>query len=409
MNMSFLKEFPGKEELLASYDEARFKDPLKVNNHIHTPYSFSAFNSVSEAVKLAEEEGVKILGINDFYGTDGYEEFINVCMDHAIFPLLNIELIGISDKDQKEGIRINDPKNPGRMYVSGKGLSFPFTLPPDKASKLKKIVEGSNLQVEEMITLLNEWMKKQCIDLKLSKEEIMENYAMNLLRERHVAKRLRIMLSNEVADQSKYELTLSALYNGKASIVDQKNIAGTEEEMRSRLLKSGAPAFVPEDDDAFLPLKEIINLIQAGGGIPTYPMLLDGAGANMTAFEDSKEKLMAVIEGHGISSIELIPLRNDINVLKEYAEYFYENGFVVSFGTEHNTSAMIPITVSAKGGVDLDEKLLNISFNGTAYQAAHQYLNSQKKGDSKTGSRAEMELLGKAVLQYYFDTYLQNK
>ena len=68
-----------------------------------------------------------------------------------------------------------------------------------------------------------------------------------------------------------------------------------------------------------------------------------------------------------------------------YAEYFYDNGFVVSFGTEHNTSAMIPLTVSAKGGVNLDETLMEISFNGTAYQAAHHYLDAQNSGDTFAG------------------------
>ncbi len=406
INMNFLKEFPGKEELLASYDEARFKDPLKVNNHIHTPYSFSAFNSIAEAVELADEENIRVLGINDFYVVDGHEEFVDACINHGVFPLLNIELIGISHSDQEQGIRINDPKNPGRIYLSGKGLSSPFNLPEEEMTKLQKIVEGSNMQVADMVSLLNDWMKKQGIDLKLSKKEIMDDYAMNLLRERHVAKRMRLLLDEKAKDQSEYVRILTDLYDGMATINDRNDISGTEEELRSRLLKAGAPAFVPEDDDAFLPLEEIMKLIRAAGGVPTYPMLLDGAGAIMTEFENSKEELKSVLDKHGISAIELIPLRNDIEVLNEYAEYFYENGFMVSFGTEHNTSAMIPLTVSAKGGVALDEKLMNITFNGTACQAAHQYLNTQNGGEVQIGSRDEMEKLGKAVFQYYFDNYL---
>ena len=58
-----------------------------------------------------------------------------------------------------------------------------------------------------------------------------------------------------------------------------------------------APAFVPEDDEAFLPMKEIMALIRNAGGIPAYPLLLDGAGASMTEFENSKEKLKKVLEG----------------------------------------------------------------------------------------------------------------
>lgn len=407
--MNFLKEFPGKEELVAAYDEARFTKPLKVNNHIHTPYSFSAFDSVAAAVEMANKENVKMLGINDFYVTDGHDEFIDACIHHGVFPLLNIELIGISHSDQDKGVRINDPKNPGRIYLSGKGLSSPFNLPADEAAKLQKIVEGSNLQVEEMISLLNTWMEKQGMRLKLSQKEIVDNYAMNLLRERHVARVIRQKLDIESDDQADYEARLNALYNGEASVTDRQDIAGTEEELRSRLLKSGAPAFVPEDDDAFLPLEEIIELIKAAGGIPTYPLLLDGAGVSMTEFERSKEELKAVLDKHGIKAIELIPLRNNITILKEYSEYFYDNGFVVSFGTEHNTSAMIPLTVSAKGGVSLDETLMDISFNGCAYQAAHHYLDEHNSGETIGGSRDDMEILGKAVLQYYFDTYLPSK
>ena len=43
-----------------------------VNAHLHTPYSFSAFASVDEALDHAAAEGVKVVGINDFYSTDGY-------------------------------------------------------------------------------------------------------------------------------------------------------------------------------------------------------------------------------------------------------------------------------------------------------------------------------------------------
>ena len=63
---------------------------------------------------MADSENVKILGINDFYVTEGYKEFIEMCRLYHIFPLLNFELIGISREDQESGIRVNDPGNPGR-------------------------------------------------------------------------------------------------------------------------------------------------------------------------------------------------------------------------------------------------------------------------------------------------------
>ncbi len=104
----------------------------------------------------------------------------------------------------------------------------------------------------------------------------------------------------------------------------------------------------------------------------------------------------------GFNSVELIPLRNRFEVLKEYAEYFYDNGFVVSFGTEHNTTAMRPLTVSCRDQVPLDEKLMQISFNGAAYLAAHQYLTVKEGPGYEQMTRAEMEALGRAVLNHYF-------
>ncbi len=185
----------------------------------------------------------------------------------------------------------------------------------------------------------------------------------------------------------------------------RSDIPGTEDEIRSRLLKSGAPAFVPEDDKAFLPLEEIIKIIRVAGGIPTYPLLLDGTGGKITEFEDGKEQLMEELDNRGFNSIEFIPLRNKFEKLKEYAEFFYENGFVVSCGTEHNTSALGPVAVSCKEGVELDNSLTEISFNGAAYVAAHQYLVAKEGPGYQPCSRDQMERLGKAIFQYYFETY----
>ena len=117
------------------------------------------------------------------------------------------------------------------------------------------------------------------------------------------------------------------------------------------------------------------------------------------------EHLLEVLKSRGFNSVELIPLRNQFEQLKEYTEFFYDQGFVVSFGTEHNTTAMRPITVSCKKEVPLDDSLMQISFNGAAYVAAHQYLVAREGSDDQTLSRDEMELLGRAIFQYYFNEY----
>ncbi len=402
MKMNHLKKFPDRASLLESQGGADGRIPLKVNNHIHTPYSFSAFRDIDEAVRMAKLEDIRVLGINDFYVTDGYGEFIRKCLLNHLFPLLNIELIGISKREQEDGIRINDPGNPGRIYICGKGLAHPPILPAKQQQKLDQIINRSNSQVTEMIRLLNQWMKHQQLDMTLSTGEVMQGVSGKLLRERHVARALRLKLEDHVGSKEAFNRLLQKLYGGKEADRQREDIAGTEDEMRARLLKSGAPAFVPEDGNAFLSINEIMSIIRDAGGIPTYPMLLDGTGGAMTGFERNKTELADSLKKMGFDSVELIPHRNGFEMVKEYASYFYAEGYMVSFGTEHNTSAMSPLTVSCRGEEPLDEELMQISYNGAACVAAHQYMTAREGKAYEPIDRLEMEKLGHAVFQHYF-------
>ena len=52
---------------------------VSVNAHLHTPYSFSAFDTLTDALNRAVAENVKVVGINDFYTTAGYGEWDREC------------------------------------------------------------------------------------------------------------------------------------------------------------------------------------------------------------------------------------------------------------------------------------------------------------------------------------------
>ena len=323
-------------------------------------------------------------------------------MKRRVFPLLNIELIGINKADQENGIRVNDPGNPGRTYISGKGLKFPVELSEKLNEKLADVINEAHKQISEMIDLLNDMLRKQGVEISLSMEEIINKHALKLIRERHIAKVLRIKVEELASGDREFGDLLEKIYGGEKSRKKRSDISGVEDELRARLLKSGAPAFVPEDERAFPGFGEIVEIIEASGGIPTYPALLDGAAGGFTEFESDKELLLQSLKERGITSIEFIPLRNSFEKLKAYATHFYDHGFVVSFGTEHNTSAMIPMTVSCKNGVPLDDSLMQISFNGAAFIAAHQYLVIKEGANYEPLNRTEMEKLGRAVIEYYF-------
>ncbi len=66
MTQNSFKAIPGKEELLEWYSMNGSNIIHNVNNHFHTPYSFSAFSDIKEVFEMAKKENIKVLGINDF-------------------------------------------------------------------------------------------------------------------------------------------------------------------------------------------------------------------------------------------------------------------------------------------------------------------------------------------------------
>ncbi len=180
-----------------------------------------------------------------------------------------------------------------------------------------------------------------------------------------------------------------------------------ENEIRGNLLKAGGAAFVPEDPKAFLSLEEVKEIIIDAGGIPCYPVLLDFGNGNFTDYEADKEKLLKELLKNNVYSIELIPGRNEYKILKDFVTFFNKNGFVITFGSEHNTPQLDPMQITGKGGVELDDELKKINYEGTAVIAAHQYLIANGKEGylngqvAKTGEKDYFVELGKAVIEKF--------
>lgn len=381
---------------------------LPVNAHIHTPYSFSAFEKTEDIFVRAADEGVKVLGINDFFVADGYDDFARLAMQYNIFPLFNIEFIGLLSEEQQLRVRVNDPNNPGRTYFSGKGLRYPFSVNEHYTLKLKHIRNESQRHVKQMIEKLQQWLIQIGSPFTISYDEIKTLLAKELVRERHVAKMIRIKLNQYFNNESEIRNFLLKLYAGKESAVGITNNILLEEEIRKNLLKMGGIAFVPEDPNTFLPVSEIISMIIDAGGIPCYPVLLDDNKGNYTEFEADFKKLHQRLAGFNVKMVELIPVRNDFHEVKKFVRYFKEAGFVILFGTEHNTPDMLPLKVSTRGNVQLDDELKRISFEGCCVVAAHQYLVAKGykgfNGESVNNSLSEVNNmidLGRIVIEKF--------
>jgi hypothetical protein len=409
---NFLSGFPPLDVLNKEMKGLSIPEYREANGHIHTPYSFSAFTALNAAFKMAVEEKIAVLGINDFYVTDGYSAFHDGCLTNRIFPLFNIEFIGLLKEEQKKGIRINDPNNPGRIYFSGKGLDYPFKLGWLQKRQLSSVKKDSQLQIKAMIAKLNVLIEHENPGLKLTYETIRKDYAHELVRERHIAKALRELIIKSHPESEEQLRFLENLYGDKKSKSGLSNPAALENEIRSNLLKSGGAAFVEEDENSFLNLKKIIKIIIKAGGIPCYPVLLDNSAGGFTEFESDPEKLCNSLMKLGIGCIELIPGRNDHTILKNFVNFFNEKGFIITFGTEHNTPEMIPLTVTTRGSVPLDESLKKIAWEGACIIAAHQYLRADGRqgyvlpdGTHSIEQMEELKNLGQLVIEYFLNKY----
>ncbi|MDR2918387.1 MAG: hypothetical protein LBV72_03350 [Tannerella sp.] len=346
-----------------------------VNAHLHTPYSFSAFEKLTDALDQAVDEQVKIVGINDFYTMDGYREWHDEAIKRKLYPLFNIELISLQAEDQAKSIRVNDPNNPGRTYLSGKGLKYPVSLPEPYASELANVRAASNGQVKQMCKKLNEVLHSVNAGFELDIEWIKKELTQGQIRERHLAKALRIKAYSYFNQETKsIAAFFNTLFGEKALKSNVEDFAGVENEIRGNLLKAGGAAFVPEETSAFLPLDRVQKIILAAGGIPTYPFLGDDANGIFTDFENNIEKAADILKQRGIHSVEFITTRNSIEVLENYAGYLFDNGFVVTFGSEHNTPASEPIELFARGKTPLTNYLRSINYEGACIIAAHQEL-----------------------------------
>lgn len=377
-----------------------------VNAHLHTPYSFSAFDSIQQALDMAVDENVKVVGINDFYATEGYAEWDKECAKRNLYPLFNIEFISLNKEDQANGIRVNDPNNPGRTYLSGKGLAYPLILKDPYLSQLNNVKAASNKHVEKMCEKLNEILVSIEAPFTISFAEVEKKLTKGSIRERHLAKALRMKVSEAFSIEADQIAFYQKVFGGKALKSTVGDVAAVENEIRGNLLKAGGAAFVPESPEAFLDMDLVCKIIVAAGGIPTYPFLADFGNREFTDFEADKVKTLEILKKRGFASIEFIPTRNTAEVLEDYTNFFWENGFVVTFGTEHNTPAMEPVEVFVQKNKALSPRMLEINYQSACVVAAHQHLVKQglngyvdENGLADFAKRDEFIALGEKLIK----------
>jgi hypothetical protein len=344
-----------------------------VNAHIHTPHSFSAFHSITEAALQAKAEDVRLLGINDFYSVEGYEEFFNVTSAYGIFPLFNIEFTGLDKEFQNTGMRVNDPNNPGRIYLCGKGLKYPV-VHQTFLDSLKELQESNNQHAKRLIDRANEYFQKHQIAITLDYHSILVRYTKNIIRERHIARAIKDAVFALTPNKEYRIEILTKIFQGVPVTSSLEHDAALESEIRNKFLKDGKPAFVKENDGAFYSLKELLELILLVGGIPCYPALLSDTVDTCTEFEKDWEKMHEHLSSLNIQCVELIPSRNTLDLLVKFVQFFHQRNYIILFGTEHNTPDKSSLKIYCKNNTEIPFEIQKIAYDGACVIAAHQFL-----------------------------------
>ncbi len=340
-----------------------------INTHVHTSASFSAFRSPGEAAWQAFMNGVTVFGINDHYTIAGCKEFSEACKLLGIKALFSIEALALDEVAQTSGRRFNDPNNPGRIYLSGKGVVRELT----PGSREEALLDGMQRALERrhrlMVEKVSSLLSKVDSDIRLDFDDVLLLTPAGNVTERHIAQAVESAASRRYGAGADSTAFLASLIGVDAAEVPAAG-AKRQSFIRDRLLKSGRPAFVPESSDAFISLDDMVALFRGYGAIPTYPVL----GNPGTEGESDLRALFEEMKSRCVFAVEVIPNRNDRERLREIVSAAAAAAMPVFNGTEHNTKDVQPLLDKFA----LDPEFKEIFTRGAAVLLAHQHLSRER-------------------------------
>lgn len=371
-------QFPALLEA-GDQDWLQLSGSLKQNSHIHLPPNFSAFETVTQAVELAAAQGIGALGASNYYDYAVYQEFTAATRRHNIHPLYGLEIIVLIPELVRNKTLINDPGNPGKFYICGKGISAFETMTAEAARLIGVIRHNDSERMSMMIDKLEMLFEHGGLLTGLDAAAVVQRIVRRhgspketvYLQERHAAQAFQEILFEKLPASTR-AAALERIF-GAPTAINVESAPAVQNEIRSRLMKAGKPAFVEE---TFISIEEAYRLILELGGIPCYPTLADGTNP-ICGFEDPVEKLIGELQSRNIHCAEFIPIRNKPEVLAQYVKAMRAAGLVVTAGTEHNTLDLIPIEPACVGGAPVPEEIKEIFREGACVVAAHQYLTAR--------------------------------
>ena len=348
---------------------------LLFNTHLHVPPNFSAFTTVEDCVRTAEAEGVKVIGTSNFHSFGVYDRFDAAAREHGLKALFGLEFISVLDEAMRADMTVNDPANPGRAYICGKGIPNPSDPGAEAVTFMAEAKVANEARHTRMVDLTRELFAQAGLEVDVTYDSIVELVCERadvpaewvILQERHVALGFQeALFASLPADQR--GTFLEKLY-GQPARAAADDVVGTQGELRSKLMKAGCPAFV---DETPVPFEDAVRFIRGTGAIVVYPTVADGADP-ICGYEDPVEDLVERLGQHSIYGAELVTGRNTPECVDTYVKAWRDAGIFVTAGTEHNTLDRIPLDPTCVNGAPISETSRDIFWEGVCVVAAHQH------------------------------------
>lgn len=338
-----------------------------INLHVHTNESFSYFSSPTESVMRAYDENVYYFGINDHYTIDGHGEFRAACAIAGLEPFYSIEAIALDVVTLAMKRRFNDPNNPGRIYIIGKGV----TKDLGKGSREEGIFDGMKEAIRKrnmrIVERMNAHAEGKGVPLDLRYDDVRALTPKGNSTERHVVQ----AFCEKVGSLSKSGDERIGLFEKLLGVkLDNKTVedqAELQTLVRAKLVKSGMPCYVEEDEKAFTSIQNLVQIFRQYGTIPTYGVM----GNPITEEEDDLEALFKKVTGMGMYGLDLFEFRTKLERAREIVEAARAYGLPVFIGTEHNTKTEAPLT----GEIGRDPGLYPYLKESADFLKGHQLLS----------------------------------
>ena len=346
-----------------------------INAHIHLPPNFSAFETTAQAVELAAAQDVRVLGVSNYYDYSVYAEFSSLAEQHGIFPLFGLEVITLIDSLVRDDVKINDPGNPGKMYLCGKGITR-FDPMPETARQLFQVIRDNDSTrmaavTDKLAAVFSDAGLETGLNAEAVKGHIVARHGSLpetvYLQERHVAQAFQEILFDHVSPPDRAKLLQRAF--GAPSKAEPSDAVTIQNEIRSHLLKSGKPAYVAE---TFVDFDHAYRLILALGGIPCYPDAGRRRRPHYRRMSSPLNTSLPTFKRGASPAPSLFRSATPPKPSRAMSVPCAAAGLFVTAGTEHNTLDLLPLAPACLNGEPIPDDIQEIFWEGACVLAAHQ-------------------------------------